>query len=353
MDVKTINVGMIGFGIAGKVFHAPFIENTEGMHLAKISTANRESAAYAHSHYPEAEVVRDAHEIIDDPAIDLVIVGTPNTAHFPLTKECLMAGKHVIVEKPFTINTGEADVLIDLARKKNLVLTIHHNRRFDSDFRTIQKVISSGLLGRLVEYEVHYDRYRPMLKANAWREENLPGSGILYDLGSHLIDQVLVLFGKPDEVRADIRIQREGAKAIDNFDVILYYPGLKVILKAGMLVRDPGPHFLLCGDLGTFTKYGMDVQENALKAGQVPKGSADWGKEPEEMWGKIKTEHKGLQFSGIVESEAGNYTDYFINVRDAIWGTAELIVKAEQARDTIQIIELAMQSSREKRAVQL
>jgi scyllo-inositol 2-dehydrogenase (NADP+) len=351
MEQKTINVGIIGFGIAGQVFHAPFIGNLPGLKLSKISTSNPQSAGLARTSYPGVEIVADAASILNDNNIDLVVVGAPNTAHLPLTKAALLAGKHVIVEKPFTISSAEADELIVIAKTQNKILTVHHNRRFDGDFRTIQHLLSSNLLGKLVEYEVHYDRYRPKLRENAWREENTPGSGILYDLGSHLLDQVQILFGLPEEISADVRIQRPGAKTDDHFDLTLNYPELKVIVKGGMIVKQPGAHFMLNGMNGSFIKYGMDVQENALKMGLNPATTPDWGVEPESMWGKINTDHQGLHLVGNIETETGNYMDFFKNVRNAIWGTEEIIVKPEQARNTIRIIELAMLSSQEKRTI--
>ena len=191
--------------------------------------------------------------------------------------------------------------------EQNKILTVYHTRRWDGDFITLQKLIQSELLGRLVEFESRYDRFRNYLRPGAWREEDLPGSGILYDLGSHLIDQALVLFGLPDAVNADLRIQRKGARANDNFELILQYPDLKVTLKAGMLVREALPRFILLGEQGSFVKYGMDVQEEALKAGQKPMTNNKWGIEPSASWGKVNTEYNGIHIHGTIESEPGNY----------------------------------------------
>ena len=231
-------------------------------------------------------------------------------------------------------------------------MTVHHNRRFDSGHNTVKKVIASGKLGRLVEYEVHYDRFRRELRPGAWREKPLPGSGILYDLGAHLIDGALDLFGTPLEVTCMMLTQRPGLEVEDNFEIILTYAaGLKVTLKGGMLVKVPGPGTVLYGDHGTFIKYGMDVQEAALKRGLTPNNTPDWGIEPESIWGKLTYEKEGKDVTEVVESATGRYQDLFQNVYKAITDGHELIVKAEQARQTIRVIELCFESNTGKRTV--
>lgn len=347
---KIINTGVIGFGNAGQTFLAPFIDANPGFNLKKISTSDPAKADKAKTIYPNAEVVSQADDIINDADIELVVIGTPNTSHLSLTRQALLTGKHVLVEKPFTITSADADELIALANQQNRILTVHHNRRFDSGHNTVKKVISSKALGALVEYEVHYDRFRRELRPGAWREKPLPGSGILYDLGAHLIDGALELFGTPEAVTCMMLTQRLGLEVEDNFEIILNYPGLKVTLKAGMLVKVSGPVYVLYGDHGTFIKYGMDVQEEDLKKGLKP-GTPNWGREPEAIWGKLTTEENGKDVTHTVESEAGRYQDLFQNVYDAIAEGKELIVKPEQARQTIRIIELAFQSNREKRTI--
>jgi scyllo-inositol 2-dehydrogenase (NADP+) len=349
---KIINAAIIGFGNSGQTFLAPFIDANPGFDLKKISTSDPVKAAKAKNIYPNIEVVSDAEQIMNDESIELVLVGSPNTSHLSLTKAALLAGKHVVVEKPFTITSADADELIALAKQQNRVLSVHHNRRFDSGHNTVKKIIESNALGKLVEYEVHYDRFRRELRPGAWREKPLPGSGILYDLGAHLIDGALELFGTPEAVTCMMLTQRPGLEVEDNFEIILNYPGLKVTLKAGMLVKVPGPTYVLYGDHGTFIKYGMDVQEEALKKGLKP-NAPDWGVEPEEIWGKLTTEENGGDVTRTIVSEPGRYQDYFQNVYDAIAEGKELIVKPDQARQTIRIIELAFQSNREKRTVAL
>lgn len=353
MSKTIIRTGIIGFGLSGRVFHAPFIDAVEGFELTKISTANQERQNTAKERYPSTEIVSNVNSIINDPNIDLVIVTSPNTDHFRWSKEALLAGKHVVVEKPFTINVAEADELIEIARNQNKILTVYHNRRFTSDTKTVKKLLQSGLLGDIVEYESHFDRYRPNPRpGGAWREEPLPGSGIFYDLGSHLIDQALWFFGMPDAVTANIDHQRPWAKSDDHFDVRLHYPGLTATLKSGMICSIPGPTYLLHGTNGSFVKYGLDVQEATLDGGAKPVGK-DWGKEPEEIWGTINTNYKGLKIEGKLESELGDYRDYFINLRDTINGECEIAVKPEEARNVMKIIELAFQSSNEKRTIEV
>ncbi|MCX2739297.1 oxidoreductase [Pontibacter anaerobius] len=348
---QKINVGLLGFGMAGRIFHAPFISNVPGLHLKKIRANRAESVELANRRYPEAKVVPDEQDILGDETIDLVVIATANPTHYTLAKAALQAGKHVLVDKPFTITSAEAEELVSLAREKQKVLTVYQNRRWDSDFKTVQKVVEAKLLGNLVEYEAHFDRFRNEIKPNTWKEEDLPGAGILYDLGSHLIDQALNLFGEPQEVYADVKVQRQNSQVPDYFEVVLYYEKMKAILKAGMLVRETGPHFILHGTKGSFVKYGMDVQEENLKAGRFPEDTLKWGMEPKNLWGTLNTTIKGADYKGKLTSEKGDYTGLYQNVYKAILGLEELVVKPEQARNTIKVIELAMLSSREKRRI--
>ena len=348
---KIINVGLIGFGAGGQTFHAPILTTVNGLQLKKIRAAKPAQISAAEEKYPDAKIVPTSEEIFNDKDIDLVVITTPNAAHYPLAMQALKAGKHVVVDKPFTINTKEADELIKLADEKKLILSVYQSRRFDSDFYTIQKIIDNGLLGDIVELESRFDRFRNYLKPNAWREEDVPGAGILYDLGAHLIDQAQILFGLPMAVTADIRIQRQGGKANDNFELILHYPTIKVTLKGGMLVREPLPRFILLGNNGSFVKYGLDVQEEALKAGFNPETKPGWGVEPESIWGTINTEINGQHFIGKIQSERGNYADFYLNIYKVISGKEALIVTPLQARNNIRIIELATQSQQERRTV--
>ncbi len=346
-----INVGIVGYGMSGEVFHAPIINSMDNLNLSKIVSSKQKNIEKIKKLYPNTEIASNIDNLLEDEGIDLVVIGTPNSTHLELAKRALMKNKHVIVEKPFTISSKDADELIELARSRGKILTVHQNRRWDSDFLTVKKIIEKKLLGNIVEYEAHFDRFKKNIKTNAWREENMPGSGMLYDLGSHLIDQAKCLFGIPNEVYGDLKIQREGGKTDDYFEVILYYDSMKVILKSSMLVREPLPHFTILGDKGSYIKYGMDVQEEALKSGYSPLSIENWGEEPRDLWGTLNTEIEGVHFIGTVESEKGNYRDFYDNVYRAILGEEELLVKPEEARNTIKIIELAFESNKQKSRV--
>ena len=339
--------------MAGQVFHAPVIASVDGLRLHKVSARKAEQREMLILRYPEAIIVDSADGIIHADDIDLVVVATSNDAHHPLAKAALLAGKHVVVEKPFTNTTAEADELIALAERQQRLLSVHHNARWNSDYLTVKQVIGSGRLGRLVSFEARYDRFRNTLKENAWREADLPGSGILYDLGAHLIDQSLQLFGRPEAVNADLRKQRDGAQAVDDFELILHYPRLKVSLKGAMLVKEPTPRYALYGVDGAFVKYGIEPQEAALKAGERPKGNPDWGREPREIWGKLNISENGQDRVEYIASEQGDYPAFYRNVYEAILGQQVLAVKPAEARDVIYLIEMAQKSWDERRTVAL
>jgi scyllo-inositol 2-dehydrogenase (NADP+) len=347
----VIRVGLIGFGMGGKVFHAPFIDSMPEFELVTIRTTKKEDQKTARLRYPDAKIVSDVQEIFKDNSIDLVVITTPNVFHFSLAKEALRYNKHVVVDKPFTITSAEAQELIDISIVRQKIITVFQNRRWDSDFKTVQKIIDSQVLGNLVSYRAHFDRFRNVIKQNAWKEENAPGAGILYDLGAHLIDQTLLLFGPPLQISSDIRIQRNEGKAADYFELILHYPQLKATLTAGMLVRPPAVKYLLSGSKGSFIKYGMDVQEEALKAGSIPSNTENWGEEPECLWGTLDTEYHELHFIGKIKSERGDYRQFYLNLYKALLGREQLSVRPEEARNTIRIIEHALKSNAEKRTV--
>lgn len=349
--IKTVNVGLIGYGGAGRIFHVPVIKSVPGLNLYKVFETNAVNVEKLKQKYVDIHVTSSIDDILEDENIQLIVLAVPNTVHFELASKAIENGKNVVVEKPFTVRSVEADKLIQLAKSKKVILTVHHNRRWDSDFRTVKKIIKAGLLGDIVEYEAHYDRFRNYFKENAWREKDIPGSGILYDLGSHLIDQAQCLFGLPEEIFGDLSIQRQGGKTIDNLQIILHYGNLKVELKAGMLVRESGPHFMAFGTNGSFVKYGMDSQEENLKNGLLPKDVEFWGMEPEELWGKINTDINGIHLVGKIESEIGDYREFYKNVYKSILGEESLEVTALQAKNTIRIIELAELSNLEKKWV--
>jgi predicted dehydrogenase len=339
---QIINTGIIGFGLSGRVFHAPFIHTHQGFNLIKVVERHKEDSKKV---YPYVEVVRNYKDLLTDKDIDLVVVATENTLHFPMVRESLLAGKNVVVEKPFTPVSSEADELIELSEQTGKKIFVYQNRRWDGDFLTIKRVIKEGLLGEVQEYEAHFDRYKPQLMPGKWRDEKKPGGGILYDLGSHLIDQALQLFGKPESLIADIYAQRPGSKVDDYFRLELFYPSTKVILTAGMMVKEPGPRFIIHGTNGSFIKYGIDPQEEALTNGRMPEGEK-WGVEVEKNWGFLTTESDDEQVDGRIVTEPGNYMKFYDNVYDVIVNNAEQAVKPGEARDVIRIIETAFESNK-------
>ena len=339
-------MGLVGFGMGARVFHAPLIHANPHLRLTHIVQRHGDEAAKA---YPQSKIFRDLDAMLADPSVELVVVATPNTSHFEVAGRSLKAGKHVVVDKPFTIATRDADALIELSQKSGRLLSVFQNRRWDGDFLTVKEILSKSLLGHLAEYESRFDRFRPAVNPNKWREQSLPGSGVLYDLGSHLIDQALVVFGRPTGIYADVRRQREGAAADDTFVVHLEYPQLRVMLKSGTLVCQPSPRFVLYGTRGSYVKYGLDPQEEALKNGLSP-AQPNWGADSEEAWG-THTQCDGAIERARYPTLAGCYPAYYNNVARAISGEEELIVKPEQAREVIRLIELAQQSSAEKRMI--
>jgi len=349
--MKKYKVGLIGFSIGGHVFHAPFIASNPDLELYKVTARKEEQQKMLAERYPEAIAVLTADDIIHDPAVDIVVIATSNDVHYSLAKQALEAGKHVIVEKPFTNTSVEADELIALAKAKDLLLSVHHNARFHSDYKTVQRLLNEGRLGRVVSYEARFDRFRNFLRPGAWREEAGPGSGIHYDLGAHLIDQALQLFGHPEAVFADLRVQRDGAKAIDDFEYILSYPRLKVTLRGQMLAKEATPRFAIYGMNGSFVKKGVDPQEVLLRAGARPENDPSWGVEPAGIQGSLSLFIDGQDEHELVTSEIGSGQDFYINIVAALNKEEDVFVKPEQARDVIRILELGDQSWREQRTV--
>lgn len=335
-----INVALASYGMSGKVFHAPLLSAHPHFHLYKVLERHRAESV---ERYPEVLIVKQYEDLLADTQVDVVVVNTPNAYHYDMTRAALEAGKHVVVEKPFTTTTEEAQALIELARQQGQVLTVFQNRRWDSDFRTVQKVLSAGVLGTVVEYEAHYDRFRNYIQPDTWKEESGPGSGILYNLGAHMIDQALLLFGMPSTLFAKLSIQREGGKAPDAYHLILGYDRHQVVLKSSYLVRDLGPRYKILGNQGTFTKYGIDPQEDLLKLG-VSADNSRIGTESEDDWGTLDTEFNGLHFRGKIASEYGDYRSFYDNLYRVLQGEASLAVRAEEARDVIRLIELAYES---------
>jgi scyllo-inositol 2-dehydrogenase (NADP+) len=344
--MKCMRVGLVGFGFAGRVFQASVIEAVEGLELGAIVQRTGDSAATA---YPHVKIVRSVGELLQDPEIRLVVVATPNATHLPIARQCLEADRDVIIDKPFALSSEEAAELIALARSRNRLLSVYQNRRWDGDFLTVRKLLDNDVLGRLVMFESHYDRFRLAPRVHAWREDGSAGGGVLFDLGSHLVDQALVLFGLPTSVWSDVRIEREGGRINDSFDLQLHYPssqsaGLSVWLRATCLARSPGARFTLNGTKGTFRKFGIDCQEAHLMAGDMF-SSQPWGVESAENWGTLTLEDAGEVRQERIPTEPGDYREYYTNIRDAMHGYAALAVTPIQAWRTMRVLEMAVQSS--------
>jgi predicted dehydrogenase len=333
--------------MSGWVFHAPFIAINPAFELHGVWERTKNLAS---EKYPGVKTFRSLEELLADEAVELVVVNTPNATHFEYTKKALEASKHVVVEKPFTITVAEAQSLAELAVKRGRVLTVYQNRRFDSDFRTVRKVVEQGLLGQIVEAEIHYDRFKEEPGPKLHKETPGPGTGLLYDLGSHLIDQVLQLFGMPEAVFADIAIMRKLSKVDDYMEVLLYYPNLRVRVKSSYTVREATPSYAFHGTKGSFIKARTDVQETALQANKQPGGS-DWGVEPESERGLLHTEKDGKIIREYIESEKGNYGDFYSLLFKSIREGDPLAVTPRQATDIIRIIEAAYESNRSRQVV--
>ena len=344
---KIIQTALTSFGMSGMVFHGPSLKVNPNFNIHSILERTKNLSV---KNYPKANIVRNFEDLLNNPEIDLVVVNTPDSFHYNMCKQALNAGKHVIVEKPFTQEIDQANELIELAKEKNLILSVYQNRRWDGDFLTVKKILGSGMIGRLVEFESHFDRYRNFIQEGTWKEKGNERSGVLFNLGSHMADQILVLFGMPTSVTAHLDTIRDGGMVSDYYDIRLQYDGFAAILKSSYLVREPGPRYSLHGTIGSFHKWGIDPQEDALKAGKLP-NEDNWGTEPEEAWGLINTEWGGLNYKGTIETIAGNYKAYYENIYEAITFGKELAVKPEESRDVIKILDYCLQSNQEKRTI--
>jgi predicted dehydrogenase len=334
--------------MSGEVFHAPLLMAHAGFNLSLVVQRKSDSA---NRHFPSIKVVRTVEEVFNDPSVELIVVNTPNETHFPYAVRALESGKHVIVEKPFTVTVKEANDLIELAKKKNKILTAFQNRRWDGEYLTLKKVIAEKMVGKMVELEAHYDRFRNYIESNTWKEEEGIGKGILYNLGSHMLDQALDLFGMPEGVDARVGIQRPGGKVDDYYDIRLQYNGFHVIIKSSYLVREQGPRYMLHGTEGSFiASSGIDPQEQALKEKKIP-GSPGWGTHDKEYWGKLNTTVNGLHVEGKVETIPGNYLGFYQNLYAVLREGKPLAVKPEQARDVIVLIEAAYESNRQRKSI--
>jgi predicted dehydrogenase len=335
-------VALIGFGYAGRVFHAPLISTTPGLTLAVIGSRQEESVR---STYPGVEVVSDPVAAVRHRDVDLVVIATPNDTHAPLAEWALRAGKHVVVDKPFTITLAEARALAGRAAEAERHLSVFQNRRWDSDFLGIRRELAADRIGEVVEFRSEFSRFRPEVR-DRWRERPGPGSGMWYDLGPHLIDQALVLFGPPETVFADLQVQRLGGSTVDWFLAILGYDQTRVILESSMLATDTATRFVVRGTTGSLTKRGADLQEVQLKAGEMP-GSSGWGRDPDPL---LFVAAEG-EAPTVIATPAGDWRGYYASVRDAVRGERELAVTPAQATTVMAVIEAGMQASAEGRVI--
>jgi predicted dehydrogenase len=335
--------------MSGKVFHAPFISVHNGFNFYGVWERSKKAA---NEFYPQVKSFASLDEMLADEVIELVIVNTPNSTHYEYAKKALLAGKHIIVEKPFVITSDEGKELEELAEKTNRKITVYHNRRNDSDFLLVKQIVSEKLLGEIVEAEIHFDRYKEELSPKAHKEIPGAGTGTLYDLGSHLIDQALQLFGKPAAVFADITTLRPVSLVDDYFELLLYYPSKRVRLKGSYQVREAIPSFVLHGSKGSFLKTRADVQENDLIADKLP-NSINWGIEPESEKGFLHTEKNNQVIKEYLTAPAGNYMKYFDDVFRSIRSDEPMPVTAAEGLQVIKVIEAAFVSNKERRVVDL
>jgi scyllo-inositol 2-dehydrogenase (NADP+) len=343
-----LRAAILGYGLAGSVFHAPLIASVAGMEVAAIVTANPERQARARRDYPSARVLASADELFADPSsVDLVVVATPNSSHLSLGLAAIQAGLPVVVDKPFAPTSDAAHQLVEAASAAGVPLTVFQNRRWDSDFRTLQALVAAGTLGDIVRFESRYERYRPMVNAAAWRERGAQeeAGGLLFDLGAHLIDQALVLLGDPLSVYAESDRRRPGAQVDDDtFVALRFASGAIAHLWMSVLVRQPAPRFRVVGARGLYEKYGMDPQEDMLRTGGRP-GDEGWGEEPESLWGRLFTDAGEVAVAGVARSLPGSYETFYAMVRDALRSGGPLPVAASDAVRTIRVIEAARASA--------
>ena len=335
----TLNVALVGYGYAGKTLHAPLIDSVPGLKLVAVCSSKPEMVSVDR---PSVRVSRSVDELFASPEIDMVVIATPNNTHFDLSRRALLSGKHVVVDKPFTVTSADARELKQIAERQNRVLSVFQNRRWDADFLTLRAIIESGKLGEIVSFVSRFDRYRPEVKVR-WREQAGEGSGLWYDLGPHLLDQALLLCGRPIAIQADFEIQRNRAQAVDYFDVQMRYEHLRVTLHAGMLVSEESPRYELKGSAGSYIKFGLDTQEDALKRGELPVDDT-WGNDSRD--GVLQIPALAGNISSVVPTLHGDYRQFYKEFRDAVLLNKANPVSLDDAVLTIELIELACESAK-------
>lgn len=339
-----LQVALVGYGFVGKIFHAPLIAAVDGLALHTVVSSN---APAVHADFPNVHVLPTLDAALADPAIDLVVIATPNALHAPQAHAVLDVGKHVVVDKPFTVTVPEADAVIAHAARAGRLLSVFHNRRYDSDFLTLRALLAEHALGEVTQFESHFDRFRLDVR-DRWRERAGPGAGLWYDLGPHLLDQALTLFGAPRGITADIAVQRDGAETDDYFHATLRYDRLRVILHASTMMAAHDLRYSVHGTRGSFVKQGLDSQEDALKAGRTP-GDALWGHDAQP--GTLTTVDGEQTQTHIVPGEPGDYRRYYAGVRDAIRGVAPNPVPATEALMVMRLIEFGLESAQARREI--
>lgn len=347
--MTVIKTGICSYGMSGKLFHAPFIDNHPGFELAGIVERHRDESR---EKYPNARIYRSFDELIADPSLELIVVNTPVQTHFDYVKAALLAGKKVIAEKPFTINAAEAEELEKIAQETNGFLSVYQNRRYDGDYQALKNIVQRGVLGELVEVQFRYDRFRVDPSGKEHKEGSVPGAGNLHDLGSHLIDQALQLFGWPKSLFADICIMREGVKANDYFELILMYPKLRVRLKASLVARAQYPGYILNGMLGSYMQERSDLQEQQLLANVKP-SPGQWCPPLTQPDGYLHATIDGREVKESTTSSSGNYMNYYEDVYKALTGQAANPVPAGDAVKSMRIIDAAFRSSAEGKVIPL
>ncbi|WP_282204231.1 Gfo/Idh/MocA family oxidoreductase [Kitasatospora fiedleri] len=353
MDLPTLNVGLIGYGIAGAVFHAPLISTTPGLRLAAVVTSDPERRARVSREHPQAELFADADALraaAPGLGLDLVVVASPNRTHVPLATAALEAGLPVVVDKPLAATAADGERLADLARDRGLLLSVFQNRRWDGDFRTVRQLVASGRLGRVNRFESRFERWRPEL-SGAWRELGDPAEagGVLYDLGAHLVDQALVLFGPAERVYAELDARRDGAQTDDDsFVALTHADGTRSHLWMSATAGDLGPRFRVLGSRGAYVTHGLDGQEDALRRGRTP-ADPDWGAYPRERWGALRAGEE----TEPVATLPGSYQDYYADLTRALHGRGPVPVEAGDAVEALRVLEAAQRSARTGAAVAL
>jgi scyllo-inositol 2-dehydrogenase (NADP+) len=342
-----IRVGVVGFGMATRVFHAPLISSVDGLELAAVVERHSNEAA---ARYPGIVTYRSLGDLLADGSLDLIVVATPSGTHFDVAREVIAAGRNLVVDKPVAMHSSEIAELIALAAERDVMLVPFHNRRWDADFLTVRQLVADNAVGRLVAFESRMDRWSPGATRKPWKNDMAQGGGVLHDLGTHVAYLALVLFGNPEAVSAEIDRERDGEGANDSFDIRLRYPGFRVTLGANMLSSLPGPRFLLRGTAGNFLKFGLDPQEAALnKITRIE--SPNWGKEPPSAWGTLVVAAEGGMISRSIETVPGDYRQFYGGLRDAILGRGELPVRAIEAWRAARILEWAQESSAARREI--